>query len=612
MRSDGEQTGPGEAPVNRDIPRRRRIPVGKRRDEFLNERAPRLTRPTPGSIARRMARWSAALLRLAAVNVYDRLRFRRSPRQGAIRLREMLQSLGGTGIKIGQQLGLRADIIPIEYCDELMKLLDQVPPFPSDVAMAIIERETGKPLAETFESFDPQVIGSGSIGCVYQAHLRNGAKVAVKVRRPGIEMDMRSDLKVLEWLGGTAEALSIIPVGSARPTIREITRMLVDEVDYHLEAQQTETFGIQAAKANVVRVPEVIHELCGPEVIVTEFVDGVFLHEILNAMENEDPSYLEELKAEGYDPVAISKRLVRMMFWQMYDSDMFHADPHPANIVVRADNSITLIDFGVCGALSRQSRRALQAIFRNHTDPHEMARAIIATQQPLPYIDVDQYAHELYYLVRDQMLAMNSRSGKWYEKSAGALWSKAAEIGREYKVRLNPELLRYMRTSFLGDAILVRLNPNLNMAEEFKSYYEDYLANERAQAGESALKGWKDLLREGLRRLNDLSEVVGLELERRRQVLERPTYRYGLRVEKSAYGVSEFLGTILWSITWLFVWAGGRAIARQVATGIPGTLAENLHWTLTHPGYLALLVLSALVTFRKVTRRLDEPDPTDR
>jgi ubiquinone biosynthesis protein len=524
----------------------------------------------------------------------------------------MLQSLGGTGIKIGQQIGLRADLIPVEYCDELLSLLDQVPPFPADAAIATIEATVGRPLSEVFAAFDSVVIGSGSIGCVYQARLLDGTKVAVKVRRPGIELQMRSDLKVLELLATWGERLTMLPSGSARPAIREITKMLVDETDYHLEAKQTEAFGIEAAKFDVVSVPKVVHAVCGRDVITTEFVEGVFLHEVLNAMEDEDPSAYEALKAEGYDNVAISKRLVRLMFWQMFESEMFHADPHPANIVIKPDNSLTLIDFGVCGALSRRSRRALQDIFRHVKDPHEMARAIIATQQPLPYIDVDQYAQELYYLVRDQMLAMKSTNGKWYEKSAGALWNKAAEIGREFKVKLNPELLRYMRTSFLGDAILVRVNPQINMAEEFRTYFDEYLVDRRRRQEEAVRRSWRLILEETLQRVSDLADLVGMEMDARRRVLERPRYAYGLRVEKSAFTISAVLNTVLWSAGWLAAWSAARAGYLALTGGPARAWVDHIAWTASHPVFLVCLAGSVVMTFRTISRRLDEPDVGER
>src|SRR5437868_459964 len=113
-----------KSPMNGDIPRRKRIQTAKRRADFTADVSYGLTRPTVGSVIGRLFVWGTALSRFTLAIVGDWIRRRNSRKQSAVRFRIMLQKLGGAGIKIGQQLGLRADIIPIEYCDELMKLLD--------------------------------------------------------------------------------------------------------------------------------------------------------------------------------------------------------------------------------------------------------------------------------------------------------------------------------------------------------------------------------------------------------------------------------------------------------------------------------------------------------
>jgi len=106
---------------------------------------------------------------------------------------------------------MRADMLPYAYCAELGKLLDQAPPFPLEQAISIIERTLGQPLAEVFEIFDPEPIGSASLACVYQARLKTGTRVAVKVRRPGIGPVIAADLRALDWLLIMGEMLTIIP-----------------------------------------------------------------------------------------------------------------------------------------------------------------------------------------------------------------------------------------------------------------------------------------------------------------------------------------------------------------------------------------------------------------
>src|SRR5262249_27220892 len=134
----------------------------------------------------RLCRWLSVIASLAGAYLWDKLRRRDSPAQRGVHLRLVLQKAGGTFVKIGQQLAMRVDLLPGEYCAELSKMLDRMPAFPLEEALATVERATGKPWQEVFAVFDPEPVGSASIACVYQATLKNGTKVAVKIRRPGI------------------------------------------------------------------------------------------------------------------------------------------------------------------------------------------------------------------------------------------------------------------------------------------------------------------------------------------------------------------------------------------------------------------------------------------
>src|SRR5438132_13305817 len=133
--------------------------------------------------------------------------------------------MGPAAIKVGQQLSVRADFIRHQYCDELNKMLDQVPPFPVEFAIQSVEKAIGKPLGEVFAVFDPVPIGSASLACVYQARLRTGELVAVKVKRPSIGTKLARDLRAISWLCIAAEALGIIRYGLTNNFRQELWRM---------------------------------------------------------------------------------------------------------------------------------------------------------------------------------------------------------------------------------------------------------------------------------------------------------------------------------------------------------------------------------------------------
>jgi predicted unusual protein kinase regulating ubiquinone biosynthesis (AarF/ABC1/UbiB family) len=193
----------------------------------------------------RLLVWMRVFVYFVSGNAVDFLLRRGSTQERAVRLRRLFQSAGGSFGKLAQQLAPRADILPYPYCAELSKMLDQAPAFPTSDAIAIIERELGKPLADVFEIFDPDPIGSASVACVYQACLRSGQRVAVKVRRPDIARKLSADLRALDWLLIAAEALTIIRPGLTASFRQEIRKSMLSELNFRGEARYTEMFRLR-------------------------------------------------------------------------------------------------------------------------------------------------------------------------------------------------------------------------------------------------------------------------------------------------------------------------------------------------------------------------------
>jgi hypothetical protein len=144
--------------------------------------------------------WLGSINAFVLGTAWDVIRRRDSEDRRAIRLRQIFENAGGTLVKIGQQMSIRLDMLPVRICEELSLMLDSVPPFPTEEAIAVIEQTTGRKLEEIFSAFDPEPIGSASIACVYQGVLRDtGEKVAVKVRRPGIRKLVSSGATDRRW-----------------------------------------------------------------------------------------------------------------------------------------------------------------------------------------------------------------------------------------------------------------------------------------------------------------------------------------------------------------------------------------------------------------------------
>src|SRR6185369_5741439 len=427
--------------------------------------------------------WVWAGVRFYSGVALDKLGRRDTLPRRAARLRRIFEGLGPTFIKVAQQLSVRADLLAIEYCQELSNMLDSVPPFPTEQARNIIERATGVPISESFAEFDPYPIGSASVACVYKARLRNGEAVAVKVRRPGIAVRLAADVTALGWLLHLVEWLGLFRTGFTKSLRTEFARMLFEELDFVREARNTELFRVEAkrAKREYLLAPRVHFSLCAEDVLVTDFVKGVFLTDILRALDNGDEAELERIREQDIDLHDVARRLVVTAHWELLESLLFHADPHPANICVQPGNVLVFLDFGSCGRLTGKYRRIWQRFYREFTGQNiqEMVRAALAILEPLPPVDVEAFSREIELMFWDWIHAMNSEHSVWWEKASGLLWMKFADAARRYQAPMSSEIVRIFRATFLYDTTVFRLWEQLDMRDEFRRYQRE--AGKRAK-----------------------------------------------------------------------------------------------------------------------------------
>jgi ubiquinone biosynthesis protein len=283
----------------------------------------------------------------------------------ARRFRELCETQGGGFLKVGQILSTRRDILPDVFVDELVCLQDQAPKMPFAIIEQAIEAELGASLDELFASFDDVPCAAASIGQVHRARLHDGREVAVKVRRPGIDLILSLDLDLmaffLDAMEGTLPPLDLDTIK------REIRESLMQEIDFALEARRTTTLGERLPQTPDVRAPRVVDSHSSTGVLTTEWVDGKKLTTAID--EADEPTR-----------VRIFETLIQSLSRQILLNGEFHADPHPGNILVDEAGSIVFIDFGCVGSVSSASRkqymRLMQAFMAN--DRETVSQALLA------------------------------------------------------------------------------------------------------------------------------------------------------------------------------------------------------------------------------------------
>ncbi|MBN2644093.1 MAG: AarF/ABC1/UbiB kinase family protein [Desulfuromonadaceae bacterium] len=289
-----------------------------------------------------------------------------------VRLRMALERLGPTFIKFGQLLSTRADILPASYILELKTLQDQVLPVAWDRIKTHIETELGLPCHELFQQIDPKPVASASMAQVHRAQLHNQDWIALKVRRPGIEKIIATDLDILTGLATLIEYNEeLSQIVSATELVKEFRRTIYRELDFTKEAHTMERFRANFSHDEAVYVPSVYWDYTTDALLTMELVNGTKI------------SQISQLREHGHDLKELAHRGAQCFMAQVIHHGLFHGDPHPGNIFILDDGRICFLDLGMVGhideELKQQLVNLLLAIFNKDTD---LLISVLVTRLP--------------------------------------------------------------------------------------------------------------------------------------------------------------------------------------------------------------------------------------
>jgi ubiquinone biosynthesis protein len=267
-------------------------------------------------------------------------------RRNARRVEQAVVELQGLFIKVGQLISIMANFLPEAFRRELEGLQDQVPPRPyQDIEQRLREEFGGRGPDEVFAEFDRVPIASASIGQVHVARLHDGERVAVKVQYPDIDQIVRTDLRAMRTIFGLLGRF--MPEWGFQTTYREIREMVLAELDYRMEAEAMRRIAANFAERPEVRLPRVISEHSTGRVLTTEWMPGT------------KAADLAGLAAAGVDRRRAARLVVDAYCQQIFIDGIYHADPHPGNLLLRADGedvSLVFLDFGATAEVSRTPR----------------------------------------------------------------------------------------------------------------------------------------------------------------------------------------------------------------------------------------------------------------
>ena len=387
------------------------------------------------------------------------------------RIREALERLGPIFVKLGQVLSTRRDLMPVDIADELALLQDRVPPFPSEVAIATIERAFNKKVDDIFVSFDRQPIASASIAQVHFAVLKDrhgvNREVAVKVLRPGMLSVIEKDLSLMRLMAGWVESLSSDGKRlKPREVVAEFDKYLHDELDLVREASSAAQLRRNMEGLDLVLIPEMFWDYCATEVIVMQRMTGVPI------------SQIERLHAAGVDIPKLARDGVTIFFTQVFRDGFFHADMHPGNIQVSLAPTTfgryISLDFGIVGTLTETDKEYLAqnftAFFRR--DYKRVAELHIESGWVPRTTRVD----ELESAIRSVCEPYFDRPLK--EISLGLVLMRLFQTSRRFHVEIQPQLVLLQKTLLNIEGLGRQLDPELDLWATAKPFLEKWMIDQ--------------------------------------------------------------------------------------------------------------------------------------
>lgn len=393
---------------------------------------------------------------------------------GPERLRTTLEDLGGMFIKLGQMLAVQPDILSLEHCYALFKLLDRVEPFPYSEVERVVRDDLGRGPEEVFDRFERRPFASASIGQVHRAWLGERA-LAIKVQRPSVERDFAVDLRLMNGAIRMIRALRLRSLDWLVEPLTEFVSWTRDELDYTREARYLSQLRDNAADNPREEVPGVLLELTTSRVLVMDFLDGVPVIDYLRGLEagdgagegegdrDGDGAAASDPRLAGFDRDAYARAIIDNFLGDAFRHGLFHADLHPANLLIRPGNVVGYIDFGITGLLSRYARRHLVAMTVAYTrgDLEGMSSAFFKVSVMERNADPAAFRRGLRRLAR----GWYDRRGREIRlrKSFTMMMLDMLRLSRATGVWPERDVIKYVRSAIIIDGLVNRFAPGFDV-----------------------------------------------------------------------------------------------------------------------------------------------------
>jgi ubiquinone biosynthesis protein len=417
--------------------------------------------------SRWLARWPVVGRRLAPFRL-----------NGPDRLRTILEDLGGTFIKFGQMMALQPDVLPFAYCNALFDLMDRVAPFEFDKVRNLFIDELGRPPSDIFDTFDERPIATASIGQVHTATL-NGQRLVVKVQRPNVDTDFMGDIRLMGVAIRLIKRLRWTALYWLIEPISEFVNWTQEELDYRHEARYMDQLRRNATENPDERVPVVYWPYTTRRILTTEYFEGITVLDYLRALESGDQKVVDRLRDMDFEPNQFARHIIDNFLGDAFRYGLFHADLHPANLIVLHGNTIGYVDFGITGMLSHYSRRELVSLTLAYTraDLDGMCLSFLKVSSMDADSDIAGFRQGLQRYADEWYEARGDR--KRLRKNFTLVMVDMLRLSKQTGIWPERDVIKYIRSSIAIDGLITRFAPGFDVGDYLATTCARYLREAR-------------------------------------------------------------------------------------------------------------------------------------
>jgi len=431
------------------------------------------------------------------------------------RLKLFFEESGGAFIKLGQILALRRDFLPADYTLELLKLLNNMPIAPFAEIHKIFMEDIGETAGKFFKSFDESPIGSASIAQVYKAVLKDsprgeagGEKVAVKIRRPGIEKVFEADFLIISFLASLIDLFNFTSSLSVKEVADDFVRWTKRELDFRHESNNAAAFLEYSQGTPTTVIPKQYQEYTSARVLIQEFIsDGVSVLDVVLGKYG-----LEQLMEKGINPDRMALYLIKDAMRQYFIDGFFHADAHPANLAllpgdeISPDGKLAYFDFGIVGEAEKENRLILlkfvyaisikdiemttkylleygkknfkyeiNSYFRVEPKKQKIVDEIM---EKIEEIIVSDFKKEVREIMEPWFGAIKDGKANYKDKSAALVFLNLVRKAEKYGVRFPLDIILFLRGLVIDDMVALQISPRFDIMEAMRSFFEEHSVEE--------------------------------------------------------------------------------------------------------------------------------------